>query len=206
MKFEEWEPYYREICEYFAFDPGLDEEAACVLATLLRHDDLPALDALSRGQDVTVCGNAPCLRNELDRITGRIFAADAAAEVLMAGNIRPDAVFTDLDGATGLFPLINEAGTVMVVHAHGDNIPLLRFWMPQFSGPVVATTQGMPFDGVHNFGGFTDGDRAVFAAHALGADRVRIIGFDLDDENVDPMKRGKLRWARRLLALLGHAC
>jgi uncharacterized Rossmann fold enzyme len=206
MNFEEWEPYYREICDYFAFDPGLDEEAARVLATLLRRDDLPALDALSRGQNVTVCGNAPCLPNELDRITGRVFAADAAAEVLMAGNIRPDAVFTDLDGATGLFPLINEAGTVMVVHAHGDNIPLLRFWMPQFSGPVVATTQGMPFDGVHNFGGFTDGDRAVFAAHALGADRVRIIGFDLDDQDVDPMKRGKLRWARRLLALLGHAC
>jgi uncharacterized Rossmann fold enzyme len=206
MNFEEWEPYYREICEYFAFDPGLDEDAARVLATLLRHDDLPLLDALSRGQTVTVCGNAPRLQDELDRITGRVFAADAAAEVLMAGNIRPDAVFTDLDGATGLFPLINEAGTVMVVHAHGDNIPLIRFWMPQFPGPVVATTQGMPFDGVHNFGGFTDGDRAVFAAHALGAHQVCILGFDLDDQDVDPMKRGKLWWARRLLALLGHAC
>jgi len=206
MNFEEWEPYYREICEYFAFDPGLDEEAARVLATLLRHDDLPVLDALIRGQTVTICGNAPCLRDELEGVTGRIFAADAAAEVLMADNIRPDAVFTDLDGATGLFPPINEAGTVMVVHAHGDNIPLIRFWMPQFSGPVVATTQGMPLDSVHNFGGFTDGDRAVFAAHALGADQVCIIGFDLDDQDVDPMKRGKLRWARRLLALLGHAC
>jgi 2-amino-4-hydroxy-6-hydroxymethyldihydropteridine diphosphokinase len=206
MNFEEWEPYYREICEYFAFDPGKDEEAARILAALLRHDDLPVLDSICRGRAVTVCGNAPCLRKELHRITGRIFAADAAAEVLMAGNIRPDAVFTDLDGATGLFPLINGAGTVMVVHAHGDNIPLLRFWMPQLSGPVVATTQGMPFDGVHNFGGFTDGDRAVFTAHALGADSVRIIGFDLDDRDVDPMKRGKLCWARRLLALLGHAC
>jgi uncharacterized Rossmann fold enzyme len=206
MNFEEWEPYYREISHYFAFDPGLDEEAARLLATLLRHDDLPVLDALCRGQIVTVCGNAPCLREELGRITGRIFAADAAAEVLMADNIRPDAVFTDLDGATDLFPAINSTGTVMVVHAHGDNMPLLRFWMPQFSGPVVATTQGRPFDGVHNFGGFTDGDRAVFAAHTLGANRVRIIGFNLDDQDVDPIKRGKLRWARQLLALLGHEC
>jgi hypothetical protein len=31
-----------------------------------------------------------------------------------------------------------------------------------------------------------------------------LVGFDLDDENVDPMKHGKLQWARKLLALIGH--
>jgi uncharacterized Rossmann fold enzyme len=206
MNFEVWEPHYREILEYFGFDRTLDEEAACLLASLMSSDDLPALAALTKGKDVTVCGNAPCLRNELKRIRGIIFAADAAAEVLDAHGIRPDAIFTDLDGATDRFLGMNEAGTIIVVHAHGDNIPLLRHWVPRFRGPVVATTQSTPLSHVHNFGGFTDGDRAVFAANALGAAQVTLIGFDLDDRNVDPMKRGKLFWAKKLLALIGHAC
>jgi len=57
---------------------------------------------------------------------------------------------------------------------------------------------------VYNFGGFSDGDRAAFAADELGASSITLAGFDLDDENVDPMKRGKLRWARKLLALIGQ--
>jgi hypothetical protein len=206
MKFEEWEPYYLEICDYFSFDRKKDEEAAHLLASLMHCDGLPFLEALSRGKTVTVCGNAPSLRRETEMVSGSIFAADAAAEVLVSQGIRPDAIFTDLDGATDLFPDLNRTGTILVVHAHGDNIPLLRYWVPRFEGPVIATTQSAPFARVYNFGGFTDGDRAVFAAHALGAERIRIIGFDLDDQDVDPVKRGKLYWARRLLAVIGYEC
>lgn len=204
MKFDEWEPLYEEILDYFSFDRAGDEEAARILSGLLSRDDLPALDALCRGRTVTVCGNAPCLPHQIDRIEGTVIAADAAAEVLDARGVRPDAVFTDLDGATDLLTEMNRQGTVVVVHAHGDNIPLVRVWAPRFAGPVVGTTQAAPFGHIHNFGGFSDGDRAVFAAHALGAKDVRLVGFDLDDTSVDPVKHGKLLWARRLLALLGH--
>ncbi len=88
--------------------------------------------------------------------------------------IRPDAVFTDLDGATDLLLEMNATGTIVVVHAHGDNIPLLRHWTKKFTGPVVATTQSTPLPHVHNFGGFSDGDRAVFAADALGAKTITL--------------------------------
>lgn len=208
MNFNQWEPHYREILEYFGFSREDDEAAARLLASLVTRDALPALSALCKGSDVTVCGNAPCLKDELGTINpdSMVFAADAAADVLFRHGIRPAAVFTDFDGATDQFLDMNEAGTIMVVHAHGDNIPLLKYWMPRFKGPVVATTQSTPLPHVHNFGGFTDGDRAVFAADALGAWAITIIGFDLDDKNVDPVKRGKLFWARRLLALLGYAC
>jgi hypothetical protein len=101
---------------------------------------------------------------------------------------------------------MNREGTVMVIHAHGDNIPLLLYWVPLFPGPVVGTTQARPFPPLHNFGGFSDGDRAAFAADALCAERIRFVGFDLDDPEVDPMKRGKLQWARRLLRLIGYEC
>jgi uncharacterized Rossmann fold enzyme len=204
MKFEDWEPLYTEILDYFAFDRKGDEQAALVLAGLARRDDLALLEACCRGADVTVCGNAPCLLQELDLVHGTVFAADAAAGVLFSHGIRPHAVFTDLDGATESFLEMNREGTIMVVHAHGDNIPLLRLWVPKFEGPLVATTQARPLPGVHNFGGFTDGDRAVFAADALGAASVTLLGFDLDDVSVDPVKRGKLAWARTLLHTIGY--
>ena len=204
MNFSEWEPHYREILEYFGFDRSGDEEAARILSSLLDRDNLLSLAALTGGNEVTVCGNAPCLKDDLGRIRGVVFAADAAAEVLDNNGIRPDAIFTDLDGATDRFIELNRSGTIIVLHAHGDNIPLVKHWVPRFPGNIVGTTQAAPLPHVHNFGGFTDGDRAVFAAHELGASSVTIAGFDLDDKNVDPLKRGKLFWARKLLALLGH--
>ena len=206
MNFDEWEPHYRGILDYFGFDRAADEEAARLLASLIPRDNLLSLASLTEGNEVTVCGNAPCLKEELKKIRGVVFAADAAAEVLLDQGIRPDAVFTDLDGATDRFIAMNRAGTILVIHAHGDNMPLLRHWVPRFHGPLVATTQAAPLPRVHNFGGFTDGDRAVFTADELGASGITIIGFDLDDRNVDPVKRGKLIWARTLLRLIGHEC
>ncbi|MBP1929857.1 putative Rossmann fold enzyme [Methanolinea mesophila] len=206
MNFEEWEPHYLEILDYFGFSREDDEDAARVLAGLLTKDDLPVLSSICRGGDITVCGNAPTLKREVPVVRGKVFAADAAAEVLLDHGIRPAAVFTDLDGATDRFIEMNREGTVMVVHAHGDNIPLLRHWVPRFPGPLVGTTQSRPLPHVHNFGGFTDGDRAVFAADALGAARIRLAGFDCGDTSVDPVKRGKLFWARTLLGLLGYEC
>lgn len=203
MNFSEWEPYYREIVDYFGFDRAADEEAARILGSLLDRDNLLSLASLTDGNEVTVCGNAPCLKDELSKITGIVFAADAAAEVLYSHDIFVDAIFTDLDGATERFIDLNNDGTIIVVHAHGDNIPLLKHWVPRFKGRVVGTTQAAPLSHVYNFGGFSDGDRAAFAADELGASHITLAGFDLDDENVDPMKRGKLRWARKLLALIG---
>ncbi len=204
MNYEDWEPLYNEILDYFQFDREADAEAAVLLGTLLPRDDVATLESLIRDRPVTVCGNAPNLLAQLDRVHGVVLAADAAADLLYSNGIRPDAVFTDLDGATEAFFQMNREGTVMVVHAHGDNMRLLRAWVPDFEGPLVGTTQGRPLPGVYNFGGFSDGDRAAFAAAHFGAGSIEFAGFDLDDDSVDPMKRGKLAWARRLLALLGH--
>jgi 2-amino-4-hydroxy-6-hydroxymethyldihydropteridine diphosphokinase len=206
MKFEKWEPYYEEILAYFAFNRKSDEESAILLQQLLVHDDIDLLRGCCLGKRVTVCGNAPDLVREIDQIEGIIFAADAAALVLADNGIRPDAVFTDLDGADERYQDMNWQGTIMVIHAHGDNMHLLRYWVPRIIGPVVGTTQSTPIQNVYNFGGFSDGDRAVFAADELGATHVTLIGFDCDDPSVDPVKRGKLIWARKLLALIGYAC
>lgn len=203
-KFEEWEPYYLQILADFGFDRAADEEAARVLDRLLPRDSLPLLEARIRGKEVTVCGNAPTLDREMDRLSGVVLAADRAADRLFRHGVRPAAIATDLDGATEEFVEMNLRGTVIVVHAHGDNIPLLHRWVPHLPGPLAGTTQARPVGRVYNFGGFSDGDRAVFLAHAMGASRVSLAGFDLDDPAVRQVKREKLLWARRLLALLGH--
>jgi uncharacterized Rossmann fold enzyme len=71
-------------------------------------------------------------------------------------------------------------GAIMVVHAHGDNIDMIKKMVPKFR-KVVGTTQVMPLANVHNFGGFTDGDRAVFLAEEFGAKKVVLVGMDLGD-------------------------
>lgn len=204
MRFEDWEPHYTKILDYFGFDRTADEEAGALLAEILPRDDIGALESLISGKIVTICGNAPSLAAELDRIEGVVLAADAAALVLYNAGILPDAIFTDLDGADDPFITMNEGKTIIIVHAHSDNMSLLRRWVPRFPGRLVGTTQAAPLPQIHNFGGFTDGDRAAFTADALGAARLNFIGFDLSDTSVDPMKKGKLFWARRLLGMIGH--
>ena len=204
MRFEDWEPHYTAICETFGFDRAGDEEAARLLFTLSDADDSMLLAERIKKATVTICGNAPSLPHEIDAIEGTVLAADAAADLLFRAGILPDAVFTDLDGAEDSFFDMNREGCVMVIHAHGDNIALLKHWVPRFEGPLVLTCQTRPFGHLYNWGGFTDGDRAAFAADALGASAIQFAGFDLDDRSVPPMKQGKLLWARDLLALLGY--
>jgi len=206
VKYEEWEPLYHEICAYFSFDPDDDQRAAEIASHLSPSDASDQLIRLIRDQPVTVCGNAPCLTDELGRREGVIIAADAAAAVLLSHEIRPDVIVTDLDGIDDYAVSLNKEGTILVVHAHGDNIPRLQSWIPRFTGPLLLTTQGRPFARIHNFGGFSDGDRAVFMAQECGAKSITLIGFDCDDPLVPPVKRGKLIWARKLLGIIGYDC
>ncbi|WP_243670427.1 hypothetical protein [Methanoculleus chikugoensis] len=210
MRFSDWEPHYTAILDYFGFEREADEAAARTLADLAGRDDVGLLEAFIRGRQVTVCGNAPpAFPGELDRIEG-----DGACRRCGGGGARGSrypagrGLHRPRRGRRTFSSSSRSRGTVMVVHAHGDNVPLLRHWVPRIPpGPLVATTQAAPLPPhVHNFGGFTDGDRAVFAADELGgAASVRIVGFDLADKNVDPpLKRGKLYWAGELLRLIGY--
>lgn len=207
MKPEVWDEYYVKILDYFGFSREDDEEAARLLSSILPRNDISLLTNTISGSDIIVAGNAPSLPDDIKKtdFEGKIvIAADAAARVMKKGGVIPDIVFTDLDGLDDDVLEMNEAGTILAVHAHGDNMPLVKSWVPKMKGPVVGTTQSTPLENVYNFGGFSDGDRGVFAAYELGAKSVSLIGFDLDDKSVDPVKHGKLMIARKLLHLLGH--
>jgi uncharacterized Rossmann fold enzyme len=184
--------------------------------------NLKSLSAQIRGNKVLVCGNAPTLESELVDILPKkkseskksallqsgvetVIAADGATTTLLKMGIVPDVIVTDLDGTVHDIIAANEMGAIVVVHAHGDNMDALKKYVPKLTR-IVGTTQSKPLSDIHNFGGFTDGDRCVFLAAHFGAAEIKLIGFDYDDEKVTPMKKKKLKWAKLLveMALAEH--
>jgi uncharacterized Rossmann fold enzyme len=208
MQYRDWEPTYEEILADFGFDRAKDEAAARIAAEILSRSDnkseLVELERLIKGKVVMICGNAPCLVSDIKEqyiftASRVVIAADGATSVLLHKGIIPHIVVTDLDGNVADILYANRLGAVIVVHAHGDNIEMLRTVLPTLSGDVICTTQSKPIHKVYNFGGFTDGDRCVFLAKEFGAMEILLLGFDFEDTAVSARKKKKLKWAKRLI-------
>jgi uncharacterized Rossmann fold enzyme len=210
MKFEEWEPIYELVLKDMNFERLYDERAALILSNLLelkarrKMPEVIEIDVLRdtiSGKDILVCGKAPKLANDIKNMDFKKYvtiAADGATSILMKNGVVPDIIATDLDGNMDDEVRANEQGTIMVVHAHGDNMDALSEEVPRLKR-VIGTTQSKPLDNVYNFGGFTDGDRCVFLAQEFGARSITLIGFDFMDTNVTPLKKKKLVWAEKLI-------
>jgi uncharacterized Rossmann fold enzyme len=208
MKFEEWEPYYKAILEDFGWTADGDEEAARLLSSML-PEDTPCLEKvkeLIQGKDVIVCGKAPSLQKDMAKVDWwyryTVIAADGATSTLLDQGIVPDIVVSDLDGRHEDLLEADALGSIILAHAHADNVEAVMSLVPKLKH-VVGTTQARPLKNVYDFGGFSDGDRCVFLAKEFGAKSIKIIGFDLDDTKVTPKKLKKLKWARKLLGVLG---
>jgi len=211
MDFAMWEPFYLQILEDFGFSREGDEAVAAELDRILggRRASADELRPRLAGQTVVVAGNGPRLADELAEAQGALITADEATSVALEQGLRPAVLVTDLDGDVEDQLKANAAGTIAVVHGHGDNGPAVRKWAPRFSGATVATTQSRPAGRLENFGGFTDGDRAVFLADHFGAAKIRLVGWDFErpsakDQDVR-VKRRKLDWAYILLQNLSRA-
>lgn len=198
-----WEPMYETIIADFGFERGADEQSRDRLEQLcgsqfLRREELPSAE----GQTIAIAGGAKTLREEIDRIEGvdLVFSASTATEILREFGHEPALHITDLDKDEELTVDRSHRGQPVILHAHGDNRGQLETYVPQMNmTAVLPTTQSKPTAVVKNFGGFTDGDRAAFLAHALGAEHIEYCGWNFDDPNVTPQKRRKLDWAERLL-------
>ena len=119
-------------------------------------------------------------------------------------------IVTDGDGTPHIEKALNK-GIPICLHAHGDNV---ESWNDILSliddeQEIYLTHQTpMTIGGMHNPGGFTDGDRAVCIAFALGANEVELVGFSTDDvgqwSGVTDKKRKliKLQWMNKVLNIL----
>src|SRR5665647_117772 len=116
----------------------------------------------------------------------------------------PEVICTDPDGNSEADIekeiMACELGSIVLIHAHGDNIDKLKNTCP--FKRFIATTQARPFDKVYNLGRFSDGDRCVFVARKLGAYSIKLAGFFFEDPDVNPIKKKKLKWAKKLMGIL----
>ena len=191
MDFGLWEKYYNEILNDFGFSRENDEKSAKLLDEILSTEGCLRLDELAEivsfSDKFIVFGAGPSLeehigllKKEYDLKNYILVAADGATTALINERISPDIVVTDLDGKIDDILLANLRGANIVIHAHGDNISKIAS-LTSFFNNVLGTTQAQPVGNLYNFGGFTDGDRAIFLACALNASEITLAGMDFGD-------------------------
>jgi uncharacterized Rossmann fold enzyme len=218
VKFAEWFPYYQGIRAEFGYSTEQDQEAARILSGMIKKKtlDLKVLEKKIKGKNVIVVGAGPSLEDSKTlkfikkNKTSVKIAADGAVQFLIENKVKPDIVVTDLDGNPAALQKAERGSAIMVVHAHGDNIAMLKKLVPKFK-KLVGSTQVMPVENVHNFGGFTDGDRGVFLAEEFGAKKIVLVAMDFGD-NIGKyskkkvkdaeLKKQKMQAGRRLLEML----
>lgn len=213
MRFPEWEPLYEQILADMGYDRGSDEAAVRVLKAVTVNSDLVTEDeVIDRfGPVATVVGDAPSLEEELSSkgTEGAVVASGSAVARLLDFGILPDVIVTDLDGSIGPQIEFSRQGSLTFIHAHGDNTDLIRRYAQEFKGPVILTTQSRPDMVVADYGGFTDGDRAVCICQEFGVRRIVLRGFDFLHPNPKPgsdpaVKLRKLGWAERIIGLVSE--
>ncbi len=206
----------------FVEDSGIDlwsrPNRAATVANIQRR-------AVLREQNVAILGAAIDVK-ELIQILETptlLIAADGAAGVF---SLLPDTsaerawsrllfMVSDADGGDGTIQAARRGKTIFL-HAHGDNREdwkkILHISMEGSSPPPLVLTHQTPEEipGMHNPGGFTDGDRAACIALSLGIpiDRITLLGTNTEEvgrwsgTTVSSTKLQKLKWMGRILRLL----
>ena len=119
-------------------------------------------------------------------------------------------IVSDGDGTPFIEQSMNQ-GIPICLHAHGDNLDAWRniLSIADKNQRFILTHQ-TPYEieGMYNPGGFTDGDRAVCIAFALGAQEVELVGFTTSEVGAwsgttdEKRKLIKLKWMNKVLQLL----
>lgn len=161
-----------------------------------------------RGRNSIVIGNGPELASQIESLdSGTTIVAGSAIVKFYRKLGAPDIIVTDLDDDYGLTGKCASEGSVVLIHAHGDNIPLIQKLKLPENSRAVGTCQCGPAPNTMNFGGFTDGDRAAFFADYLDSPKIELVGFDFEDAGNEPAERRKiklkkLRMAKYLIGVL----
>jgi hypothetical protein len=181
MMISGWNSKYNEILKEFNYNKREDADSAELLDSILGEENhIEKICGLIKNQNVFVIGAGPSLSYAIPILqhfkkTVKI-VADSAVKPLIDNGIKPNIIVTDLDGDETTFRRIGKSKIIFVVHAHGDNISRLSL-IENFKN-CIGTTQTKPFGKIQNFGGFTDGDRAVFLASYFKAKKIILFGMD----------------------------
>ena len=166
----------------------------------------------------------------------QLFVVGAGSEEIRTSDYDPEARFIAADGAVGAVDDLSkvlcvvsdgdgsehlqraiESSVHIVLHAHGDNLEtwtrLCTEWAKMESVPSLTLTHQTTtsFAGMHNPGGFTDGDRALCFLQSMGLDlsQIQCLGFSTQKVGMwsgatDPdAKLDKLQWMNEAMVRLG---
>lgn len=217
MKWEEWRKEYGRIVADFGYDP-VSESTATSMGKSVAMGSRNVLTGTAAtkairsrvGPRCLVAGGAPRLLRDMRMLVSagemegrRLVATDSSCSVLGGLGILPDLIVTDADGDLEEERQMNANGSLMIIHFHGDNYRDAAAYVMTLEGKVVITTQSGPTELTHNFGGFTDGDRAILLCEEFGAREVTLAGFDFDEVSEvgrnREVKLRKLGAARRIV-------
>ena len=221
MFYKDWKPFYEKIVNDLKLNFEKDKDAAFLLDIILSDKKIVSikrLEKLIKNKEIIVFGAGHTLEKSILKhkksIENKVkISADGATSALLKHNILPDIIVTDLDGKISDILLANNKGAIVIIHAHGDNIEKIKNYAKNFEGEILGTTQIDPtsFKKLYNFGGFTDGDRAIFLANHFKAKKIFLTGFNFDenigeysfaDKKDKTMKLKKLKWCKFFIDLL----
>lgn len=188
MNWSEWKPFYTRIAKRLEIDIEGDYVAAMTLSDLIGNMDSEAIlqqfDETIHDKEVIVFGSGPSLESHVSYVRESprfkeavIVAADGAISALLASELDCDYLVTDLDGDSQDILDSVSKGTLPIVHAHGDNIQMIRELVPRMNR-LIGSTQVEPLSNVFLWGGFTDGDRACYLVSHYAPKRVILAGMD----------------------------
>lgn len=204
MSLNGWDEKYEEILNEFGYNKTKDAIAAKILNFILKNTRLTKkIESRIKNKTVFVIGAGPSLipvipyLKKFKNVTKIV--ADGATTALVENKIKPDLVVTDLDGNMNYLRKAADSNSIIIVHAHGDNIPKLPY---AFSFKYcVGTTETEPFDKIQNYGGFTDGDRCVFLARYFGARNIILFGMDFGPTIGRYSKEGRYNKSKKIKKL-----
>jgi len=176
-----WESKYREILKEFGYSRKKDTQSCKLLDSLLpKKTGIKKIRNLIENKPIFVIGAGPSLPSCIPilkkhkKVTKIV--ADGATKAIIENGLKPDIVVTDLDGDIKTLKKAGRTNTVMIVHAHGDNTK--KIYLVKNFKNCIGTTQTKSTGMIHNFGGFTDGDRCVFLANHFKAKKIILLGMD----------------------------
>jgi uncharacterized Rossmann fold enzyme len=222
---EEWfEIMYPKVRASLGYDQSKDEKARDLLSALLsrrKNRDSPAsLLPFIKGKTAIMFGAGPSLTSDIKGVSSFIetrnpivVAADGAADALYDSNVTPAIIVSDLDSCSEESLVRNSQDGYVFVHAHGDNCWLVETLVPKLRDKLSGTTQVASTNGVVNYGGLTDGDRACYITSSYDPRTIVIAGMDLGEKEgefsmnrhspvIDPHKPTKLELGKVSLEFL----
>ena len=217
-----------EVRAAFGWSEEADAESAIALLEFLKDHDLWTSD--HRRQTLTE------LRSSLQNASRIVIIGAAVEKSEIEDSFLPGDTYVAADGAVGaldsyenLACVVSDfdggehlhkaacSGQTIVAHAHGDNLPgwqnCLNKWQELSLPPSLVPSHqtNRLFPEMYNFGGFTDGDRALCMVLSCGvaAEKIHLIGFAANrvgtwsGATVRVQKLLKLKWMERILSELG---